>query len=64
MAKAILPYPDPDSQAYIPLEPHNAHLVSPRGNRVSVNISPEAAAVWTRYGFRVEWFAASGKLVA
>lgn len=45
----------PDSDSYQHLEPHNAVLVSPRGNRVSVNISPEAAVVWTRYGFRVEW---------
>lgn len=40
-----------------PLEPHNAYLVSPRGNKTSVNISPEAAIVWTRYGFKVEWVA-------
>ena len=44
-------------QDYRPLEPHNAHIVTPRGNRISVNISPEAAVVWARFGFRVEWFA-------
>ncbi len=39
-----------------PLEPHNAELVTPNGKRTSVNITPEAAIVWTRYGFKVEWF--------
>lgn len=39
-----------------PLQPHNAELITPRGKRIAVNISPEAAAVWTRYGFRVEFF--------
>ena len=54
-------YITPDSletQEYKPLEPHNAWLVTPRGTRTSVNISPEAAAVWARYGFKVEWFGA------
>jgi anthranilate phosphoribosyltransferase len=52
------------SQVTNSLEPHNAYLVSPRGNRTSVNISPEAAIVWAKYGFRVEWIAATGKRVA
>jgi len=43
MAKRIVSQPDSVAQDYPPLQPHNAHLVSPRGNRVSVNISPEAA---------------------
>jgi anthranilate phosphoribosyltransferase len=56
-ARNIVPQFDSDSQDYKPLEPHNAHIITPRGNRISVNISPEAAIVWARFGFRVEWFA-------
>lgn len=58
MANQSIPYPDSESQDYKPLQPHNAHLITPRGKRISVNISPEAAVVWTRYGFKVEWFGA------
>lgn len=61
------PYITPESenrQYSIALEPHNAWLVTPRGNHTSVNISPEAAVVWTRYGFKVEWFGASKAVAA
>lgn len=52
------------SQVTNSLEPHNAYIVSPRGNRTSVNISPEAAIVWTRYGFKIEWLNVAGKQAA
>lgn len=64
MANVILPQSDSDTQENKPLDPHNAWIISPRGKRTSVNISPEAAVVWTRYGFKVEWFGSAFKAVA
>lgn len=46
------------------LLPHNAWLITPKGIRVSMNISPEAAANVVRYGCKVEWFTTAGKQVA
>jgi hypothetical protein len=54
----------PYTQVTTRLEPHNATLITPRGIRVSVNITPEAADVWARYGFKVEWFATGKKVAA
>lgn len=45
-------------QATTALEPHNATLITPRGVRISVNITPEAATVWMRFGFKIEWLIA------
>jgi hypothetical protein len=38
-----------------PLNRPNAYLIDKSGKRQKVNITPEAAQVWTRYGLKVEW---------
>lgn len=54
---------EPTNSLYV--EAHNATLITPNGNTYSVNISPEAAALWTkRYGIKVEWFATDSKVAA
>lgn len=47
---------EPTNSLYLSTPPQ-AVLVSSGGKRYPVDITPEAAEVWARFGFRVEWFA-------
>ena len=58
---AIEPLPPIEAQR---LDPHNAILITPAGQRISVDITPEAAAVWARYGCKVEFMPVTVKVPA
>lgn len=53
---------EPTNSLYV--EAHNATLIAPNGKAYSVNISPEAAAIWIKCGFAVQWFATDSKVAA
>lgn len=64
MAKRIIPDSDSYAQVTTELRHPNALLTKPGGDTVCVDITPEAKAVWERFGFKVEWLPVIGKQVA